>query len=225
MFCPQCKAEYRQGFTHCTDCDVDLVEELSSGPKSRVGLAHNQTPEEGTSDWGAIRMVWEEDNDTECADSCRELLKEGVRYDVKQSITSRNQGMRVDWKYQIQVSAVDYERARKALGYEEEGDTELSGDADPDPEIELPASDDLSVEDVRGDWNPRGWYPENATQEVWSGNPIERGSVVEMSLKENRINYRVAMESDELKRVFVMPEDESRAREIVREIVEGNPPE
>ena len=53
---------------------------------------------------------------------------------------------------------------------------------------------------------------------------LERGSVVEMSLKENRINYRVAMESDELKRVFVMPEDEVRAREIVREIVEGDPP-
>jgi hypothetical protein len=46
-----------------------------------------------------------------------------------------------------------------------------------------------------------------------------------MSLKENRINYRVAMESDELKRVFVMPDDETRAREIVREIVEGAPPD
>jgi hypothetical protein len=27
MFCPQCRAEYRPGFTHCTDCDVDLIEE------------------------------------------------------------------------------------------------------------------------------------------------------------------------------------------------------
>ena len=26
MFCPQCCVEYRPGFTHCTDCDVDLVE-------------------------------------------------------------------------------------------------------------------------------------------------------------------------------------------------------
>ncbi len=61
--------------------------------------------------------------------------------------------------------------------------------------------------------------------EVWSGNPKEGGSLVEMSLKENRINYRVAIVSDELRRVFVMPEDEVRAREIVREIVEGAPPE
>lgn len=27
MFCPQCRVEYRPGFTHCTDCDVDLVHE------------------------------------------------------------------------------------------------------------------------------------------------------------------------------------------------------
>ncbi len=31
MFCPECKSEYRQDFTRCTDCDVDLVHELPSG--------------------------------------------------------------------------------------------------------------------------------------------------------------------------------------------------
>ncbi len=30
MFCPECKSEYRQDFTRCTDCDVDLVHELPS---------------------------------------------------------------------------------------------------------------------------------------------------------------------------------------------------
>ena len=32
MFCPICKAEYRQGFTRCNDCDVDLVETLPPEP-------------------------------------------------------------------------------------------------------------------------------------------------------------------------------------------------
>lgn len=27
MFCPDCGDEYRPGFTRCTDCDVDLVEQ------------------------------------------------------------------------------------------------------------------------------------------------------------------------------------------------------
>ena len=29
MFCPECRAEYRAGFSRCSDCDVDLVQELS----------------------------------------------------------------------------------------------------------------------------------------------------------------------------------------------------
>lgn len=28
MYCPVCKAEYRQGFRRCSDCDVDLVPSL-----------------------------------------------------------------------------------------------------------------------------------------------------------------------------------------------------
>jgi hypothetical protein len=28
MFCPNCRSEYREGFIHCSDCDVALVERL-----------------------------------------------------------------------------------------------------------------------------------------------------------------------------------------------------
>ena len=33
MYCPKCRAEYREGFLECTDCDVDLVEKLGPQPK------------------------------------------------------------------------------------------------------------------------------------------------------------------------------------------------
>ena len=31
-WCPKCKNEYREGITHCPDCDMDLVEELELLP-------------------------------------------------------------------------------------------------------------------------------------------------------------------------------------------------
>lgn len=36
MFCPNCKLEYRAGFTHCNDCDVDLVNAL---PQAQAAAA------------------------------------------------------------------------------------------------------------------------------------------------------------------------------------------
>lgn len=43
MWCPSCGAEYRPGFTRCTDCDVDLVDELPreiGEPRADVDAAH-----------------------------------------------------------------------------------------------------------------------------------------------------------------------------------------
>ena len=33
MFCPECRAEYREGFTECSDCGIPLVRELPPEPK------------------------------------------------------------------------------------------------------------------------------------------------------------------------------------------------
>ena len=32
MFCPKCRAEFREGLTHCSKCDVELVDELPESP-------------------------------------------------------------------------------------------------------------------------------------------------------------------------------------------------
>ena len=34
MYCPVCRAEYREGFFECTDCDVDLVDKLEPLPET-----------------------------------------------------------------------------------------------------------------------------------------------------------------------------------------------
>lgn len=37
MFCPECSAEYREGFARCSDCDVPLVAAL---PPEEVDVMH-----------------------------------------------------------------------------------------------------------------------------------------------------------------------------------------
>ncbi len=32
MFCPKCRAEYREGFYKCADCDIELVDQLPELP-------------------------------------------------------------------------------------------------------------------------------------------------------------------------------------------------
>jgi len=52
-FCPKCQAEYREGFTVCKDCEVNLVDELTPeniiydlSEAEMVPLAYFKTPAE-----------------------------------------------------------------------------------------------------------------------------------------------------------------------------------
>ena len=69
------------------------------------------------------------------------------------------------------------------------------------------------------------WYPEDATVEVSSSSTAERSLTIISSLRENFIRSRETSSPDGSKKIFVLPEDELRAREIVREIEERRPTE
>jgi hypothetical protein len=70
MFCSQCRAEYRPGFTHCTDCDVDLVESLPG------------VEEAGANDMrrGTLVPLWEGDDLALHTNLLEELEAAGIRY-------------------------------------------------------------------------------------------------------------------------------------------------
>jgi hypothetical protein len=68
------------------------------------------------------------------------------------------------------------------------------------------------------------WFPEDATAKVWSTESEEPGDFLVAALHENGIRCRLEKNRQKAQ-LYVLPEDEGRAREIVREIVEGRPPE
>jgi hypothetical protein len=253
MICPQCKAEYRQGFTMCADCEVPLVAQLPTPPSGSGGFT-----ESGEDPFCAF---WKGDDPRIHAELCELLDEQGVphktlrREDHLFNLNSKN-------AFQIGIPFSLFEKAesavKEAYGDDQERPTApvllpdgsehvmeagiLSGLFDfargyakgvqgsaastTSLQIEFPEENSHleDEEDSRSDWNPTQWYAEDATVEVWCGDQPELGEMVAASLRENQIHSRLSNSAGNCA-LFVLPGDEARAREIVREIVEGAPPE
>lgn len=129
--------------------------------------------------------------------------------------------------YELGVPASMYEKAELAVKEAFGTDEGTGEDAVPLlPAPDEPADFEKGLRDAIADANewlgPR--YPEDATVEVWSGEDSDTKEMIGMSLRENDVMNR-SEEEKGLHRVFVLPEDGARAKEIVREVIEGTPME
>ena len=168
-----------------------------------------------------FRQVWDGDSETDCVEICRDLQKAGIEYRTDQQPVSRSSRMRVDWKFRVYVLASDYQTARRALGPVE--DTERD---DSVFEIEEKSGTGGELKDygARSQAYLNEWDSKRAIAEVGTQGPSDETSIVELSLKENLIHYRVEHLENGARKYFVHTEDEPRAREIFREITAGDPP-
>ena len=57
MFCPQCKGEYREGFTECADCQVRLVDSLLVSESENQQRTADLAEVLSTADPGLIALV------------------------------------------------------------------------------------------------------------------------------------------------------------------------
>jgi hypothetical protein len=217
MFCPECKVEYRLGFTECSDCHVALVAELPT------------EVEPGTPNPANMRVIARPSTDAACVSVCLTLREAGIPYQVQQERLWRAAGMDIAWKFDVFVEVDRYEDAKRVLelpfGADEEG--ELPNEEELQATMELPAEDFAGGEgglQPPEDWDPENWFPEDATTEVWSGKDDKIADIIEMSLRENFIHSRRDGEPREDQKIFVLPEDEPRASEIIREIVNARSP-
>ena len=167
------------------------------------------------------------DDEERCVALCQCLKDEGIRYQVTQREKSRGTGMRVNWKYELMVAGEDEKRAKELLELPEtvvEESGELTEEDEDQALMEWPQGDESTPGAVRKGKSYLGpWYPEDATVEVFTETPTFESGLIEMSLKENEIRARIEVQENGFKKVFVLPEDEAAAREIVREIVEDAP--
>ncbi len=88
-------------------------------------------------------------------------------------------------------------------------------------DVELPAEDEAPADEPQ---SSAATAEEQASISVWAGSDLRTIEFLTAALEENEIPIRVENE-DELTVVYVPPSSAKRAREIVREISEGIPPE
>ena len=207
MFCPNCKCEYIRGVTECADCGVPLVDALES-------------PDHPGNDV-RILSVWEGNDPSEWERVKGTLKNAGIEF-LEQDSKNFDLFIPLGSKLEIWVSIADRDAARKLILDEE-------GLIDPEeltpegiealtlPESDQPDSDgpqDLSVE----------WNEDDATIAVWNGDSEEFADNLAMCLREIGIASRKLGEAGHWDLV-VRPEQEARAKEVVREVVEASPPE
>jgi hypothetical protein len=235
MYCPQCKVEYRQGFTRCADCDVDLVYELPVPPPRKMQFAREPVriarEPIAIMEGEELKPLHRWNDSLSCADACLKLKDAGIAFRVTEFPHTTGDFMQPRPEFEIAVPVLQYDGARAILGIQIElGEENLPSEEEIRAVMELPEGNEIpSDERAQSNRHPTNWFPEDATVEVWSGRDLDAGSakgwMIELALKENRILFRGDDADDGTQHFYVLPADELRAKELVREILEAAPPE
>jgi len=231
MFCPQCKAEYRQGFTHCADCDVDLVWEL---PKTAIEVRPEELPVDPNEN--PFCSFWKGEDPRVHAELCEVLDEASIPH---HTVFRRDHlfNLSNNAAFEVGVPFSLFERAetviKEAYGtddVEDVGAQELQGLPESSfkpirklPERLTPAPEE-NIPGPPSAGEGQDWFPEDATVRVWVTKIGEPSDFLVAALHENGIRCR-ADKNDQQVELYVLPEDETRAREIVKEVVEAQPPE
>jgi hypothetical protein len=234
MICPQCRSEYRQGFTVCADCDVPLVPQYDTS----ASLAMSPPPPTpGDPNQDPFCAFWQGDDArlhaelTSILDSVSAPHKTIRRQDHLFNLNNYP-------AFQIAVPFSLYERAERAV--KEAFDLDAS---DPDavqsltappllpdaprgirkPPAMLSPPVDEAIPGPPSAGDASGWFPEDAIAAVWSGDDPSLREMLTASLNENRIHCRWEKAGEQFT-IFVRFTNESKARQIIREVVEAAPP-
>ena len=161
-----------------------------------------------------LRTVWSGDSESDCVQFWKELQDAGIMYEVSEIPVGPGPSMSANWRFEIKVPPHLCDQAHLLLDENLEEIFELP----PDPRL-------TELDEAAKRTYLRKLHSEDAVVEIFSENPENYSSTVKLSLQTNLIRFRAEVPGDGSVKLFVLPEDESRAREIVREIREGKPPE
>ena len=220
MFCPVCKAEYREGFTRCSDCEVALVASPPAG--------------EPTANMQDLAVAWRGTDPSAFSAALAALQEAGIpNFEISDHDQLVFELAIPRPQYRILVRKTDLPAARDLVAPFGEraawahardiwkGRNEFQ-EVEPGNLQEVPAGGPSTAEHAPDDI-PAKFAPKNATSEVWSGEN-RMADTLKDCMRENGIDCVLTAKGDAT-RVLVAPNYEARAKEIIREVIEATPPE
>ncbi|MHB8410464.1 MAG: putative signal transducing protein [Candidatus Acidiferrales bacterium] len=244
MFCPVCKYEFRRGFTHCNTCDMDLVDALPSEEvdhKLRTPADEMDSP----------TLLWKGASGGTFSAITAALDAAKIAYN-REDLDARLVFSSEFSDLEIWVPAADFSDAQAVLDDVNNSTAPLPAEL-PDATNELLAEDDEAADDIRHE-TLKELYAEDATAEVWSGNAASNAAnsgtnnvasnaafkaanndaamaeILKSCLAEIGVPCYVERpdagsgDAQPVYAVRVLPEDEERAKEIVRQVIDAAPP-
>lgn len=234
MFCPVCRYEFRRGFTHCNTCDMDLVDALP--PEEEI----DHTPPATAAQMDRPTLLWSGASGGIFSALTAALDDVHIPYN-KEELDARLVFSSQHSDLEVWVPAANLSEAGRvrdavlgnplhAADVSDHGTSTIAGDdaGDRPSAAPLPDEDDEGDEDpddIRDAYVAHELYPEDATAEIWAGKNEDMADVLKSCLAEIGINCYVDLPESGNLAVRVLPEDEKRAREIVREVTDGSPPQ
>jgi len=204
-YCPLCDAEYSNSHAACTVCGVELVPEEWRGRP----LDERQRKER-------IELVWRGGDPGAVSEVIHTLRDAGIRHHVQ--ATNDHLVFELGMprpKYAVRTFASDAARAKELL----------SDIYEASPFVGMEASAlTLGDEPVEQTAPAHAWKPSAASVGIWSGEDGALAKLLQDCLRENSIGVRCEGQSPGTIWLRVMPVDEAKAREIIREVREASPP-
>lgn len=204
-YCPMCGAEYAAAYERCSVCGSALVAEQFRG-----------RPLTDAEKSDRLELVWRGGDPVALSRAVALLRNAGIRHHVQACSDHLVFELAMPLpKYNIRVLHKDSSRAFELLaavqdppffGYKVSPDFPENGGQLPQPREASPKSD-------------------LTTQEVWTGGDVSLACLLQDCFAENRITCKIGGIAPGLLRLSVLPRDEARAREIIRQVLEGAPSE
>jgi len=205
-YCPQCDSRYLSHYRTCSVCGVELLAEAQRG-----------LPDTVTRRKDPLELVWRGGDPVALGRVIAALEAEGVRHFVQSTDDHLVFELAMPRpKYNVWILHGDSEKAKGFLaGIDERPFFGADVTVDSSADDSMRASNGFSTR----------WNPAAAIVPVWTSDDSALTRWIEACLYENGIGFRRQGIEPGNVQLSVQREVESRAREIIREIVEGPPQE